>query len=469
MRKLTLTCRRVLSRLGVGLLGLGASAAVLADSNTPKVHSQTLDNGLKVLVLPDERAPVVTQQIWYRAGSMDEPSGATGIAHMYEHMMFKGTENLEPGEFSRMIARLGGQENAFTSRDYTAYFQTLSNEHLETAMQWEADRLANLVFDPDEFQSERDVVKEEWRMRMRDNPNARLSQQLYATAFVNSGYHHPIIGWEPDIDAYSIAGLEQWGEQFYHPNNATLVIVGQVDPDEVFALAEQYYGVIPRGPEIEHNQREEIEQHGIKRVTLELPAQLPRLMMGYKAPSLVTAEESWHADALTVLAGVLSGGSASRFANELVRENKLSNASAHYTSTARAQTLFTLTAVPRSDQPLDEVEAVLREQIERLKTELVSEQELERIKAQVLADDVYQRDSLFYQGMRLGIYQTAGLDYQTALDSVARIDAVTPEQIRTVAQKYFNDQTLTVAKLKPLPMDDDQAPATQEDMLDVTH
>ncbi|HHQ68927.1 MAG TPA: insulinase family protein [Halothiobacillaceae bacterium] len=452
-----------------GLLGLGLSSAVIAEASVPEVHSHTLDNGLKVLVLPDQRAPVVTQQIWYRAGSMDEPAGATGIAHMFEHMMFKGTENLAPGEFSEIIARLGGQENAFTSRDYTAYFQTLSNEHLETAMQWEADRLANLVIDPDEFQSERDVVKEEWRMRMRDNPNARLSQQLYATAFVNSGYHHPIIGWEPDIDAYSVEDLHQWRAQFYHPDNATLVIVGDVDPKTVFSLAEKHYGPIPAGFQTERKPRTEIKQHGTKRLKLELPARLPRLMMGYKVPSLVTAEEAWHADALTVLAALLSGGESSRFANELVRENKLSRAWANYTATARAQTLFTLTAIPNQDQPIEEVEAVLREQIERLKTELVSTEELARIQAQVVASDVYQRDSMFFQGMRLGIYQTAGLDYRDALRCVERIQAITPEQIQKVAKMYFSDESLTIAELKPLPLDTDERPNVPQSLEEPAH
>ena len=445
------------------LLALLIAAGLLLGSpvtggSEPEVHEKVLANGLKVLVRPDQRAPVVTSQIWYKVGSAHETSGVTGIAHMFEHMMFKGTNDLAPGEFSTLVARLGGQQNAFTSRDYTAYFQTLAVDHLEIVMRWEADRLANLVLDEQEFRREVEVVKEEWRMRSRDNPNARLYELLYATAFVNSGYHHPVIGWKTDIDAYTMADMEQWRQDYYAPNNAVLVVVGAVEPEQVFALAEKYYGPIAARELPAAKPRSELEQQGLRRVELEIPARLPLLAMGYKVPSLPLADEDWEPYALTVLAGVLAGGDSSRFTNELERAGKLAQARASYNLTARLPTIFLLIGVPNQDDDTAEVEALLREQIERVRREPVPADELERVKAQVVARDVYERDSMFYQGMRIGIYETVGLDHRRLVEYVPRIEAVTPEQLQKVARKYLTDQVLTIAELKPLPLEPDSPP-----------
>ncbi len=451
--------RQVLSPVLVALLALASLVlgTTRAEAAASEVHERSLDNGLKVLVLPDSRAPVVTHQIWYKVGSADEPGGITGIAHMFEHMMFKGTENLGPGEFSDIIARLGGDENAFTGRDFTAYFQTLSAAELGTVMRWEADRMANLELDPEEFAREKEVVKEEWRSRVRDNPNARLGQLLHATAFDSSGYHHPIIGWKTDIDAYTVEDLRDWYETHYAPNNATLIVVGDVDPDEVFRLAETHYGPIEPRELAPAKPREEMAQHGIRRAELVIPARLPHLSMGYKAPSLVTAEDPREAYALLVAAGVLSGDSGARLANDLVRQGKLANASAGYNLNARQTTLFTVDATPKDGQPLDEVEALLREQIERLREEPIGEDELDRIKAQVVASEVYQRDSLFYQGMKVGIYETVGLGYEQADRFVEAVQEVTAEDVRDVARKYLDERRLTVAILEP--ESDDTQPA----------
>ncbi|HSH84211.1 MAG TPA: pitrilysin family protein [Guyparkeria sp.] len=454
--------RAALAALFSLLITLATSTAVTAGSAT-NVHETTLDNGLKVLVLPDKRAPVVTHQIWYKVGSTDEPGGITGIAHMFEHMMFKGTESLGPGEFSKIISRLGGEENAFTGRDYTAYFQTLAADELETVMRWEADRMANLALDPEEFAREKEVVKEEWRMRVRDNPSARLGQLLYATAFTSSGYHHPIIGWKTDIDAYTIGDLEHWYRSHYAPNNATLIIVGDVEQEHAIKLARRHYGKVPSRDLPAAKPREEMTQHGIKRASLVIPAKLPQLAMGYKVPSLVTADDQKVAYALAVAAGILSGDSGARLNNDLVRAGKLSAASAGYSLTARETTLFTLNARPRQGQSLTEVETLLRTQIERLKAEPVGKEELERIKAQVAAADVYQRDSLFYQGMALGVYETVGLDYRLADRFVEGIRAVTPADIQAVAQTYFHDRGLTIATLEPEPQEDPQPTASGAD------
>ncbi|MFH7325096.1 M16 family metallopeptidase [Desulfurivibrio sp. C05AmB] len=454
--KLLQTTVILLALLIAAGLSLGSP---VAGGSEPAVHEKILANGLKVLVRLDQRAPVVTSQIWYKVGSAHETSGVTGIAHMLEHMMFKGTENLAPGEFSTLVARLGGQQNAFTSRDYTAYFQTLAADHLETVMRWEADRLANLVLDEQEFRREVEVVKEEWRMRSRDNPNARLYELLYATAFVNSGYHHPVIGWKTDIDAYTLADLEQWRHDYYAPNNAVLVVVGAVEPEQVMALAEKYYGPIAARELPAAKPRIELEQQGLRRVELELPARLPLLAMGYKVPSLPGADEDWEPYALTVLAGVLAGGESSRFSNELERAGKLAQARTSYSLTARLPTLFVLTGVPNQDGDTAEVEALLREQIERVRREPIPAAELERVKTQVVARDVYERDSMFYQGMRIGIYEAIGLDHRRLAEYVPRIEAVTPEQVQKVARKYLTEQALTIAELKPLPLAPGSPPA----------
>ncbi len=430
-----------------------ASGGKMSDT----VHETTLDNGLTVLVLPDERAPVVTHQIWYKVGSVDEPGGITGIAHMFEHMMFKGTKTLGPGEFSDIIARLGGEENAFTGRDFTGYYQTLAADELGTVMRWEADRMANLEIDPEEFTREKEVVKEEWRSRVRDNPNARLNQILYATAFTSSGYHHPIIGWKTDIDAYTVEDLQRWYRDHYAPNNATLIVVGDVEPEAVVELVERHYGQVEQRDLAPAKPREEMAQHGLKRASLNIPAKLPRLTMGYKVPSLVTVEDSRTAYALTVTSGILAGDSGARLNNELVRAGKLSSASARYNLNARETTLFTVDATPRDGQPLDEAERLLREQIERLKNEPIEKDELERIKAQVVASDVYQRDSLFYQGMKLGIYETVGLDFRQADQFVEGVRAVTVEDVQAVAREYFRDDGLTIASLQPTSSDDPTA------------
>ena len=450
-RHLTATLAALLS-----LLTALVSPTALASNGTSDVYETTLDNGLKVLVLPDPRAPVVTHQIWYKVGSADEPGGITGIAHMFEHMMFKGTENLAPGEFSEIIARLGGEENAFTGRDFTAYFQTLAADELETVMRWEADRMANLALDAEEFAREKEVVNEEWRTRVRDNPNARLDQLLYATAFTSSGYHHPVIGWKTDIDAYTVADLKRWYENHYAPNNATLIVVGDVDPETVVELARKHYGQVGPRDLPPAKPREEKAQHGIKRAHLSIPAKLPHLSMGYKVPSLVTADDHETAYALAVTAGILAGDSGARLNNDLVRAGKLSAASAGYNLNARETTLFTLDATPRDGQSLAEAEALLREQIERLKNEPVGEDELERIKAQVVASDIYERDSLFYQGMTLGMYETIGLDYRLADRFVEGIRAITPADVQAVARTYLKDEALTLATLEPKADNDPQ-------------
>ena len=441
----------------VALLLLGI--VVTSAQASAKVHEYQLDNGMKVLVKTDHRAPVVVAQVWYKVGSSYEWSGLTGVSHVLEHMMFNGTKKHGVGEFSRMIADQGGRENAFTSRDYTAYFQQLEKSRLPISMELEADRMHNLVLKKDVFGKELKVVMEERRTRTDDQPRSLTYEQFYAAAFTNSGYHNPTIGWMNDLHTLTVDDLRSWYQQWYAPNNATLVVVGDVVPDDVYAMAKRYYGVVPKGKPIMFKPRQESEQHGERRIVVEAPAKLPFILMGYKVPALATAKDEKEAYALDVLAGVLDGGDSARFARDLIRGHQLAaSAGASYNLYARMDDLFTLQAIPANGHSIQEIEAALHGQVEKVKTELVNAKELKRIKAQVIAAKVYEKDSLFYQAMSLGILQSVGLGWQRQDEYVDKIKAVTAEQIREVAKKYLIDEHLTVATLKPLPIDPNKAP-----------
>jgi zinc protease len=430
-------------------------AALWAVPLQAQVHQYRLDNGLDIIVKEDHRAPVVVSQIWYKVGSSYEHEGITGLSHMLEHMMFKGTEKHPPGEFSRIIAANGGSENAFTGRDYTAYFQRLERSRLPVAFELEADRMRHLKLLQDEFAKEREVVAEERRLRTEDKPRSLTYERFTATAFLSSGYHWPVVGWMGDIRAYTLDDLQDWYARWYAPNNATLVVVGDVDPDAVHALAQEHFGPLAAmEPPPRTKPRPEAKQRGERRATVKAPARLPYLVMGYKVPVLKTAPQDWEAYALEVAAWVLDGDDASRLSRDLVRGQELAaSASAGYSLYARGENLFTLSATPAPGRSVDELEQALRDQVARLREAPVSAEELARVKAQVVADDVYERDSVFYQAMRIGMLQTVGLDWRLADEYVDRIRTVTPEQVQAVARKYLDEDRLTVARLDPLPME----------------
>ena len=435
--------------LAIGLVPITLAAA-------PQVHEFTLDNGLRLLVQEDHRAPVVVSQVWYKVGSSYEHDGITGVSHVLEHMMFKGTKKLAPGEFSRRIAELGGRENAFTSRDYTAYFQTLERSLLETAFELEAERMRHLVLDPEEFAKEVRVVMEERRLRTEDNPQSLTWERFNATAFLTSPVRNPVIGWMDDLENLRLADLETWYRQWYAPNNATLVVVGDVDPEEVHALARKHFGPLAPSEIVPPKPRPEIAQQGSRRLTVRLPAELPYLVMGYKVPVLTGADSPERVDevyALEVLAGILDGGNSARLARELVRgESIAAHAGSGYGLHDRLPGLFLLDGTPANGHTIADLEQALRAQVKRLKEEPVTVEELARIKAQVVAGKVYERDSVFYQAMQVGILETVGLGWDKLDEYVERVNAVTPEQLQEVARKYLVDDTLTVAELEPLPI-----------------
>jgi len=376
---------------------ISSSSEIISDASL-KIHEKTLANGMKVIIKEDHRAPVVISQVWYQVGSAQEHSGITGVSHVLEHMMFKGTEKYPSGTFSSTVAGIGARDNAFTGRDYTAYYQLMGKQNLEVSFELESDRMLNLILDEEDFKSEVEVVKEERRLRTDDNPNARVYEQLYSTAFINNPYHHPIIGWMDDLNNLELVDLEDWYQRWYTPNNATLVVVGDVDPQATFALAEQYYAGLPGRPVKASKPRLEHPQTGPRRVTVKAVAKLPYMMLGYKVPSLATAENDWEPYALSVLASVLDGGP----------------------------------------------------EIKQLQENLVSERELKRVKAQVIASEVYQQDSIQRQATVIGSLETVGLGWNLIGEYNQRINSITAEQVQEVAQKYLVEDGLTVALLQPV-------------------
>lgn len=418
-----------------------------------KVYEYMLDNGMKVFVKPDRRAPIAVAQVWYKVGSSYEHSGITGLSHVLEHMMFKGTESLAPNEFSEIISANGGRENAFTGRDYTAYFQTLSADRLEVSFKLEADRMQNLLLSEAEFRKEIEVVKEERRLRTEDKPTALTFERFKAAVFSSSPYRNPVIGWMSDLDNMTLDDLRRWYEQWYSPSNATLVVVGDVEPDYIHALAKKYYGKVPARKIAKPRAAQEADLPNSLRLTVKLPAKQPYLIMGYKTPTIKTADESWEPYALELLAAVLDGGDSARLSRELVRGKEIAVvADASYDAFSRLPDLFLLDGTPTDHYSIEDLEQAFKKQIKRLKTQPVSEAELKRVITQTIAAKVYELDSVFYQGMQIGMLETMGLDWQLTDRYVDELKKVTPEMIQQVARKYLNEDNLHVAILDPQPM-----------------
>ena len=418
------------------------------------VTEYQLDNGLKLVIKEDHRAPVVVSQVWYKVGASYEHDGITGVSHVLEHMMFKGTDAHPPGEFSRIISENGGRENAFTSKDYTAYFQRLEKSRLAVSFELEADRMRNLHLQDKEFQKEINVVMEERRLRTDDKPTAFTYEQFIASAFVSSSVRIPTIGWMNDLENMELSDLQSWYQRWYAPNNAIVVVVGDVQPKEVLALAKKYFGPLKPEEIIPPKPRLESPQKGKRYITVQAPAEVHYTVLGYKAPVLKTAEEDWEPYALEVLANILDGGDSARLTRELVRGSQIAtSAGAGYDLYDRQEGLFLLDGTPAGTHTIDDVQQALFEQVQQLKDALVAVDELERIKSKVVASNVYEQDSSFYQGMKVGQLEAVGLDWKLANVYVERINAVTAEQVQAVTKKYLVEDHLTIAELDPLPME----------------
>ena len=446
------------------------SLSLLPTLALAEIQEFKLANGMKIIVQEDRRAPVVVSQVWYRAGALDEVNGKTGVAHVLEHMMFKGTKTLKAGQFSRMIAAAGGKENAFTGQDYTCYFQQLEKSHLPLSIKLEADRMANLVITDAEFAKEIKVVMEERRWRTEDKPQSRVNEQFQSTAFKAHPYARPVVGWMNDLENMTAADAREWYSNWYAPNNATLVVVGDVKAANVVKLAKQHFGKLKAKKLPARKPQTEPPQMGERRLVVKAPGKLPYLAMGFHTPTLVgaelagkptTAEQGWEPYALDVLAGVMSGNDSARLNQKLVRETSVAiDVGAGYDSTSRGrESLFELVATPAEGKTVQDIEAALIAQIELIKTGGVTQQELDRVKAAVIAADVYQRDSMFYQAMQIGQLETMNYSWRLLKDYPEKLNAVTSEQIQAVAKKYLIKDNMTVATLDPQPIDPNVVPA----------
>ena len=437
--------RRSVAALGVGLLLAGGARA--------NPFETTLANGLKVIVKEDRRAPSAVHMVWYRVGAMDEVDGISGVAHVLEHMMFKGTAKVGPGEFNKRVAAVGGRDNAFTSSDYTAYFQQVPPKELGQMMALEADRMANLRITDEAFAKEIEVVKEERRLRTEDKPHALVHEQLRASAYLSDPYRRPVIGWMPDLERMTADDARAWYKSWYAPNNATLVVVGDVDHREVFELARRHYGKVPRKALPARREITEPEQRGPRRAMVRAPAELPYVTLAWHAPTVRNLDDAQDFFALQVLAAILDGYDGARLNTRLVREGRLAvSAGASYDGMARGESLFLLDASPAPGKTVADADAALRAEIARIRDNGVTPAELARVKAQAMAAQVYKRDSLMGQAMEIGMLELAGFSWRDEERLLEGIRQVTAEQVQTVAGRYFGDEQVTAAELDPLPL-----------------
>lgn len=446
-----------------GLL-LYSTVCASADDSAPSteqwpVSEYRLDNGMRVIVREDHRAPVVVSQVWYRVGSGYERLGRTGISHLLEHMMFKGTAKHPPGELLRIIARNGGRQNAFTGRDFTVYFQQLAADRLEIAFRLEADRMQNLILDAQELAKERQVVMEERRMRVTDQPRSHFGEHFNTIAYPASPYAWPGLGWQADLEAITLAELRGWYARWYAPGNALLVVVGDVQPEHVLRLAKAAFGKVPARATTHPHRENYLQAPGERRLVMHSKeAKVPYVLLGYQVPSVATAQERDEIYALMVLASILDGGKGARLSQELVRDRRIAaSAGAGYSAVARLDSLFVLDAVPSdAEVAIDSLVKALREQVQRLQSEPVDTETLERAKNLLLADHLYELDSMFYQAMQIGMLETAGVDWRMLEVYPGKIRAVSAASVQAVARKYLIPSRLTVGTLLPqTPPDDD--------------
>ena len=436
-------------------LSVLASLCFSSLAMSAEVQEFKLDNGLKIVVQEDHRAPVVVSQVWYRAGALDEVNGKTGVAHVLEHMMFKGTKAVPAGKFSRLIAAAGGKENAFTAQDQTTYYQQLEKSNLPLSMKLEADRMANLNLTDEEFAKEIKVVMEERRWRTEDKPQSKVNEQFNSTIYHVHPYGRPVVGWMNDLENMTAVDAREWYKTWYAPNNATLVVVGDVNAQDVLKLAKLHFGPLKSHALPARKPQVEPEQKGERRVVVKAQAKLPYVLMGFHVPSLQDADKDVEPYALEILAGVLNGNESARLNQNLVRQSQIAvDVDAGYDMVQRGrQSIFVLDGTPSEGKSVAELEVAILNEIEKIKTGGVTQEELQRVKAQVIAADVYQRDSMFYQAMQIGNLETAGFSWRILKDYPAKLQAVTAEQIQAVAKKYFNKDNLTVATLDPQPID----------------
>jgi zinc protease len=454
--------------LCTSLLHVGFAQAAGTTQAPDTAQQFTLKNGMSLIVKPDHRAPTAVHMVWLRVGSMDEVDGASGVAHVLEHMMFKGTPTVKAGDFSRQVAALGGRENAFTSKDYTGYFQQIPAARLQDVMRLEADRFANNQWSDEDFRKELEVVKEERRMRTEDNPHARLHEAMDGVIYQAAPYRRPIVGWMSDLESLTPEDARSFYQRWYTPLNATVVVAGDVDVAQVRIWAEKYYGSLSARAVPPRKPRDEPAQSGLRRLDFKAPAEQAYVALAFKVPGFsaraldasASDEASDDALALTVLSAVLSGYNNARLERALAQGSDpvADSAGAYCGLMARGPQLCTLYGVPASGKTSAQVEQALRAQVARIAAEGVTDAELVRVKNQWVASEVYKQDSVFNQARILGVHWVNGFPLDTDARLIARLRAVTPAQVKAVAGKYFGDDALTVATLLPQARDTTRKP-----------
>ena len=434
--------------------GLGSTA-----TPSPLDTERTLANGLRIVVHEDHRAPTAVVQVWYRVGSVDESDGHSGLAHVLEHMMFKGTPKVPVGRFSKIIARAGGKDNAFTGQDHTAYFEQIHRDQLALALTMEADRMVNLSFRDSDFASEIKVVMEERHLRTDDQPKALVEEQLMATALVSNPYRRPIIGWLDDLQHMTADDARSWYRTWYAPNNAILVVAGDVQPEQVFRLAQKTFGPLKPHPLPQRRPQQEPEQLGARRIAVRATAGQPYLAIAWPGPALRDVEHDWEPFALELLAGVLAGGDTGRFGEHLVHGDQVAvTADAGFEDIRRGPGIFSVEGTPAPGVTAEALERSLLAQIHDIQQHGVSEGELKRVKAQVISEQIYGHDSTFFQAMQIGTFDALGLPWREADRVPVRLQQITAEQVRQVAQRYLIPEHANLAVLEPLPVGKASAP-----------
>ncbi len=447
---------RQLAAAGVLTFALAAAIpaptpALAAEKGVFFPETFTLSNGMQVVVVTNPRVPVVTHMVWYKVGAADEPLGESGLAHFLEHLMFKGTEEMPPGAFSRTVAKNGGRDNAFTSWDYTAYFQNVARDRLELVMKMEADRMSNLRLTDQEVYPERDVIIEERRQRVENEPADRIGEQINATLYVHHPYGIPIIGWPKEIAALTREDAESFYKTWYAPNNAVLVVSGDITAEELKPLAEKYYGGIPARAVPERNRVQEPPMSTARRVILrDEEVRQPSIRRSWLAPSYRTDKEG-HAYPLQVLSEIMSGGPTSRLYRSLVVDQRIATSAwLGYSPSAWDITSLAAGASPAPGVPMDKLEAALEAEIQKLVEKGVTEEEVATAKKRMLAEAAYARDSLTGPAQTLGAAITTGQTIDDVENWPVRIDAVTADQVNAAARAVLGKTNHVTGLLLPL-------------------
>lgn len=427
----------------IALLGLRLSAS--AAPYEERVQEIRLDNGLRALVLEDHRAPVVVFQLWYRVGSRDEVPGRTGLSHLLEHMMFKGTDEVGPEEYSRLIARNGGRSNAFTGRDATTYFATIASDRLDLVARLEADRMTDLRLSAEDFATEREVVKEERRLRVTNDPPSILWERLFATSFLVHPYGQPVIGWMTDLDQLAVEDLRRHYRTYYAPNNAFVVLAGDVSPAQALAVLRRHFGSIAPGaipPPVRAVEPVQLES---RRIVASGHARVPQVAFAFHVPNFHSPD----AAALELAAAILGGSRSSRLYRDLVFAQRIATSvAADNAYDSRDASLFTVWAQPAPAVPVERVENALREGLHTLGRRPPDADEMSRARHRLEASFVFAQDSLFYQAMLLGRFEIAG-DWRQIDRYLPEIRSVTPEDVARVARVYLDPKYATVGVLLP--------------------